>query len=67
MSSIRYNPPDLVEDNVQVQIKGRSVLTFGSEDPWGERPVDEILVTCLQYVEDRVIARFKTFFDKSSD
>jgi hypothetical protein len=54
--------PDLVDDNVRVQIKGRSVLTFRSVNPWADRPVDEILTTCLQHVEDRVIARFKPFF-----
>lgn len=55
--------PASIEDNVQMEIKGRSALSFHSTDPWSERSVDKVLVTCLEYVEDRVIARFKPFFN----
>ena len=54
--------PDSMDDNVNMKIAGRSVLTFRDEGPWGDRSVDEILITCLQYVEDRVVPRFKPFF-----
>jgi hypothetical protein len=54
--------PSLIEDNVQVQIRGRSSVNFRSTDQWAERSVDELLVTCLQYVEDRIIPSFKPYF-----
>ena len=54
--------PSAIDDNVQMRVVGRSVLTFRSDDPWSDRPVDEILAACLWYVEDRVMPGFKPFF-----
>lgn len=47
---------------VNVKAQGSRGVGFLEEGPWGERPVQEVLVACLQYVEDRVVARFKPFF-----
>jgi hypothetical protein len=38
-------------------------VNFLAEGPWGERSVHEILDTCMEHVEHRVIARFKPFFE----
>jgi len=55
-------PPDLVADDLKVQIKGRTVLMLRSQEPWANRPVHQLLETCLRHVEDRVIPKFTPFF-----
>jgi len=37
-------------------------VRFREDGPWGDRSVQEVLLTCFDYVEQRVIARFKPFF-----
>jgi hypothetical protein len=54
--------PDSVDDNVRVQIIGRTVLTFRDPEMMSERPVDEILTACLDYVEGWVLPKFKPLF-----
>jgi hypothetical protein len=54
--------PDLVADDMTVHVSGRTVLMLRSQESWADRPVDQLLVTCLQHVEDRVIPKFKPFF-----
>jgi len=55
-------PPSAVEDPVAIKIMGKSVLTFREDGPWVDRSVEDVLDTCLRYVEDRVIPRFVPFF-----
>lgn len=55
-------PVSSMADNMDVKIKGRTNFNLRIEGRLGERPAQEILVACLQYVEDRVVPRFKPFF-----
>lgn len=54
--------PSTIEDNVNIQIAGKTILVFGSEGPWSDRAVDDVLRTCLRHVEERVVERLKPFF-----
>ena len=49
---------------VDVKAGSSRGVRFREEGPWGDRTVNEVLVTCFEYVENRVIARFKPFFDQ---
>jgi hypothetical protein len=53
--------PDTVDPEMNVKAIGTSVVGFLDEGPWGDRPVNEVLTACLEYVENRVIARFTQF------
>jgi hypothetical protein len=55
-------PLNSFDDYLQIQAGGTSQLVFRDAGPWSERPVDEVLVACLEYVKDRVVPRFKPFF-----
>lgn len=55
--------PDSIDENVSIKIVGRSVLLFRRDGPMPERPADEVLVACLNYVEHRVIPALKPFFE----
>jgi hypothetical protein len=57
--------PALVADDMKVHVKGSTVLMARSEDEWASRPVQDVLVTCLRYVEDHVVSKFKPFFAQS--
>lgn len=54
--------PDSVADNVRVQIMGRTVLIFRDPEMMSDRPVDEILTACLDYVEGWVLPKFRPLF-----
>jgi hypothetical protein len=56
--------PSVIDDNVKVQIKGTGVIALRDDGALAERPIREVLITCLQYVEDRVIPSFKPFFSQ---
>ena len=49
---------------VDVKVGSTRGVRFREEGPWGERSVIEVLVACMDYVENRVIARFKPFFNQ---
>ena len=57
--------PALVADDMKVHVKGSTVLMARSNEQWAGRPVQDVLGTCLRYVEDHVIPKFKPFFDQS--
>ena len=63
---LRIHPSRLVP-KVKVQTEGTGVIAFQEGGPWDERPVSDVLVSCLQYIEERVIARFKPFFSQRFD
>lgn len=54
--------PDAVADDANFKIAGRTVLVFRDSAMMSERPVDEILTSCLDYVETRVIPKFRPMF-----
>ncbi len=54
--------PALVQPEARVEAVGTPVLAFRESGPWEGRPVVEIMATCLRYVEDRVVDRFREFF-----
>lgn len=47
---------------VDVKLGSTSGVMFREEGPWDDRTVNDVLVTCFEYVERRVVARFKPFF-----
>jgi hypothetical protein len=49
---------------VDVTIGTTRGVRFREEGPWDDRSVSEVLVTCFEYVENRVVARFKPFFSR---
>jgi len=53
--------PDSVADDAHFKIAGRTVLMFRDSAMMSERPVDEILAACLNYVENHVLPRFVPF------
>src|SRR5947209_1371922 len=55
-------PPTSVVPEARVEAVGRTVLAFREDGPWGDRSVLDVIATCLRYVEDSVIIRFKPFF-----
>lgn len=54
--------PDSVDDNAHVRIMGRTVLVFRDSEMMSERPVEEILSACLDYVEGWVLPKFRPLF-----
>jgi hypothetical protein len=54
---------DDVRGEVNVKAGSTTGVRFREDGPWSDQPVDHILVTCFEYVEKRVIARFKPFFN----
>jgi hypothetical protein len=54
--------PSLIEDNVTVHTTGRGMLCLRSTEPWADRPIDELMIACLNYVRDRLVPQFKPFF-----
>jgi hypothetical protein len=58
---LAISPASVIPD-ARVEAVGTSVLAFREEGPWSDRPVLEVLATCLRYVEDNVIIRFRPFF-----
>ncbi len=55
-------PVDAIADNVRLQIRGKTTFRFRLDGRLGERTVDELLIACLQHIEDRVVPRFRPFF-----
>jgi len=55
-------PLSSMPDNMTVKIKGRTDFNSRLSGRLGERPAYEILLASLQYVEERVIPRFKPLF-----
>jgi hypothetical protein len=54
--------PDSVDDNARFEIVRRNVLVFRDTEVMSERPVDEILTACSDYVEGWVLPKFKQLF-----
>jgi hypothetical protein len=55
--------PSAIQPSARVEAMGTGVLAFRDGDgPWGERAVGDVILTCLRYVEDSVVARFRPFF-----
>jgi hypothetical protein len=55
-------PPASVIPDARVEAVGTTVLAFREEGPRNDRAVLDVLTTCLRYVEDNVIMRFRPFF-----
>jgi hypothetical protein len=55
-------PASSILPQARVQAAGTAVIVFREEGPWNDRPVLEIMSTCLRYVEESVVGRFKQFF-----
>lgn len=55
-------PVHILNGEIPVTAEGTSVVTFREVDPWSERSVHQVLVTCLMFVENQVVARLKPFF-----
>jgi len=55
--------PRLVSPKVRVESFGTGFVIFHESGAWGERPVLDIMFSLLGYVKDRVIPRFKPFFE----
>jgi hypothetical protein len=55
-------PPATVRGGARVEAKGRTVIAFRDEGPWGDRSVVDVVNTCLHYVSDDVIRKFTRFF-----
>ena len=49
-------------DGLTIHVSGRTVLLFRLDEPFADRPVDQLLEACLRYVEDHVIVRFRPLF-----
>jgi hypothetical protein len=49
---------------VDVEAGSTRGVRFREDGSWGDRSVNEVLFTCMEYVENRVIARFKPFFNQ---
>lgn len=49
-------------ERVDVSFGSSGNIRFREEGPWDDRPVSEVLSTCFDYVEQRVVARFTPFF-----
>lgn len=59
--------PSEVDGELKVEAGGTKTVCFLEPGPWGERPVNEVLVACLDYVEKRVVPRFKPLLDQGID
>jgi hypothetical protein len=46
----------------RVQAVGSEVIAFRSDGPWRDRAVRDVLSSCLDYVSERVVKRFRQFF-----
>lgn len=50
-------------ESVRVEAMGTAVLAFRDETgPWADRPIIEVLATCLNYIEHYVLPPLKPFF-----
>lgn len=58
---LAISPASVIPD-ARVEAVGTTVLAFRDDGPWGDRSVLDVLATCLRYVEDNVIIRFRPFF-----
>lgn len=54
-------PPSLLEEQTRVEAVGTGVLAFRNEGPWRDRPIVDVVGSCLRYVED-AIGTFRPFF-----
>ena len=54
-------PPSLLNEQTRVESVGTGVLAFREEGPWRDRPVVDVVESCLRYVED-AIGTFRPFF-----
>jgi hypothetical protein len=55
-------PPASVIPDARVEAVGTTVLAFREDGPWSDRAVLDVLTTCVRYVEDSVIMKFRPFF-----
>jgi hypothetical protein len=58
---LAISPASVIPD-ARAEAVGTTVLAFREEGPWSDRPVLDVLASCLRYVEDKVIIRFRPFF-----
>jgi hypothetical protein len=56
-------PASDMPSEVKVQAAGSTGIAFLEDGPWGDRKVNDVLVSCLDYVERGVVARFMPFFN----
>lgn len=55
-------PASQLPERLDVSFGSSGDVRFREEGPWADRPVTEVLSTCFEYVEQRVLARFIPFF-----
>lgn len=55
-------PAQALPQAIDVSTTSDRGVMFREEGPWADRPVQDVLLTCLEYVEERVVSRFKPFF-----
>jgi hypothetical protein len=53
----------LIEPSARIQSSGTLVLTFQEESDWDDIPVIQILRTCFDHIETKVIPKLKPFFE----
>jgi hypothetical protein len=57
--------PAMVTPYANVKATGKNQVAFLDDGPWGDRPVDEVLTACVNYVDEQVLPRFKRFFSSA--
>lgn len=56
----------LLQPSARVKASGTSVLTFRADSDWDDLPVRQVLASCFDYVETKVIARLRSFFEPAT-
>jgi len=59
---IQVSPSDL-QSNHRIEAAGGAEFLVQADEPGQGRPVLDLAYTCLRYVEEKVIPRFKPFFE----
>ena len=57
---------ETVTPYANVKAMGKNQVAFLDPGPWGDRPVDEVLTACVDYVDERVLPQFRQFFSSTA-
>ena len=56
----------LLKPSAHIRASGTSILTFREESDWDDMPVRQLLASCFDYIERKVLAELRRFFGEVS-